>query len=96
MKCRIRIPTIEYGYIEEDFEGTDFEMVQRVQELIGICRGGVGLPDKEWRNALDAYLRGEGMVPETYYKMNGAQQVMISELKKSFTRMGIRGDDITK
>lgn len=90
MKCRIRIPTVEYGFLEEDFDGSDFEMSQRVQELIGICRGGVGLSEKEWREALDKYmsLKGIGaMDSDTYYKMNDAQQRMIQELKKHYKRL---------
>lgn len=96
MKHIIRIPTVEYGYIEAEFEGTPEEAYEKHNELLGICRAGVGLPEKEWRQTLDFYLMGGGCTPEVYYKMNGAQQTMISELKKSFTRMGIRGEDITK
>lgn len=94
MKFDLRIPTSEpYAYIECHFEGTEQEAYEKYSELIGICRGGVGLPEKEWRQALDAYLSGSGCTPEVFYKMNLAQQVMIQELKKSMTRRGIRGQN---
>ena len=87
MKHLLRVPTVEYGFIEEEFEGTADAAYERFNELLGICRGGVGLPGKEWTKVLDKYLAGEGCTPEEYYKMNKEQQLLISEIKKAFRRL---------
>ncbi len=92
MKHLLRVPTVEYGFIEEEFEGTAEEAYEAYTSLIGICRAGIGLPEPEWRKALDKYLAGDGTDSETYYRMNQAQQSMIQELKKAFKRITYNKD----
>lgn len=89
----LRVPQAEpYSYIEmHASDCTEQEAYEKYVELVGISRGGVGLSEKEWNGALDAYLKGDGCTPEVFYRCNSAQQTMIQQLKKSFTRMGIRG-----
>lgn len=94
----LRVPQAEpYAYIEmHASECTEQEAYEKYVELIGISRGGVGLLEKEWKGVLDAYLEGQGCTPEVFYRMNTAQQVMISEIKKSMTRRGVRGTNNKK
>lgn len=89
MKTIFRIPTTDYAYIEvqEDKEMTPQAVIERFRELQRAYSGGFGIEVKEWQKALDGYLQGKPLMPDTYAEMNADQQRQIQEIKKAFARM---------
>lgn len=87
MKFNIQIPTVQFGLIGAEIEGTPGDAVALHNELLEAYRGGAGIPQKEWNLALDAYLNGQGMTSDTYYALSLEQQKIIQELKKCFKRL---------
>lgn len=84
----LRIPTVQYGYIETEFEGTAEEAFAEHDKLIKLHNGGFGIPVSEFNKALDRYLNaGTGDVNQ-YQDMSKEQQSVFQEIKKSFKRLG--------
>lgn len=91
MKTTLRIPTAkQYAYIEVEFEGDAEGAVHEYHRLTSLIKGepaGIGLPDKEWRDCLDAYLNKkpfdfEGAID----RLNASQRFALNEIKKSRVR----------
>ena len=88
MKYTLRIPTVQYGYIETVFEGTAEEAFEEHNRLINLQNGGFGLEVSEFNKALDRYLvEGSGDVNQ-YTSMSKEQQMVFQEIKKSLKRKG--------
>ena len=87
MKATLHIPTVEFGFIEIEVEGTEEEIINKYSELFLQCKGGFGLERKEFNAALDRYLTdGTGEV-EIYMKMDKEQQRVFQEIKKSLKKL---------
>ena len=92
MKAIIRIPTNDqFAFIEfeKDVAGVD-DALDIYNEAIGRFRpnnGGIGLEHKDWIRVLDKYLTSKTLLSEENEKMSKAQQWMIKELDKAFTRL---------
>ncbi len=89
MKANIRVPTIQYGYIEVEVEGDANEIIDQHQELLKAYTNinGDGLPEVEWRDTLDRYLTEQKMSSDVYEKMNNEERTIINEIKKSIKRI---------
>ena len=87
MKYTLRIPTVKYGYIETEFEGSAEEAFAEHDRLIALHNGGFGISQDEFNDCLDEYLsKGTGST-EKYLAMSKEQQTIIQEIKKSFKRI---------
>lgn len=84
----VRVPTDQYAYVEIEVEGTPEEIMDAYREMRRHYSegGGVGLPDKEWREALDLYLWDDKMEGTVFNRMSDIQQAVIQECKKSKKR----------
>lgn len=85
----IRIPTIEYGYIEFPFQGTPEEAIAEHNRIINLYNGGFGLEPKEFNKALDEILKTGKLTngADLYPKMSKEQQNVLQELKKALKRI---------
>jgi hypothetical protein len=91
MKVTLRIPTIEYGFVEIDVEReTDFEphyVAEAYKEYADAFKAQEGVTVREFRDALDHYLKtGEGNT-EFYHKMSRAQQSCFKEIQLANARI---------
>jgi hypothetical protein len=83
----LRIPTVQYGYIETIFEGTAEEAFEEHNRLLNLHNGGFGISTDEFNKALDRYLvDGTGDVNQ-YSQMSKEQQTVFQEIKKSMKRI---------
>lgn len=90
VKAEVLVPTVEYGNIKFQLEGTAEDMMDEARRLIKGWTGGFGLPPKEYNAFLDQYINdGTGNL-ETYNLMSKDQQAVIQELKKAFKRIKSR------
>ncbi len=90
MKTNIRIPTVQFGYLDFQFEGTPEEAITEHNRILALYNGGFGLEPKEWNKALDLYLeKGEGET-EVYMQMSAEQQRVMQEIKKAFARINYK------
>lgn len=90
MKYQVQIPTVQFGFILAEFDGTGERAVEVHKELLeayNANKGDAGLAAKDWNTALDSYINGNPMAPDTYYAMSPQQQKIIQELKKCFKRI---------
>lgn len=88
MNVKIRIPTEQYAFIEIDTEVQSIEEAkEKYDEVKRMCTVGFGLADKEWRNALDRYLKEGTLTSEEYNTMDEKQQGIIQEIKKAYKRI---------
>lgn len=90
MKTQIRIPTVQYGYLEFPFEGTPEEAIAEHNRTLKLYSGGGGLSDKEFNIWLDKYLMSQEGDGEQYMKMNPAQMEVIQTLKRAFKRIAYK------
>jgi hypothetical protein len=89
MKATFRIPTKEYAYIElNEVEVTNTqEAREKYLELERVVNGEVGLPTKEWNDAMDKYLSTNSLSESEYMSMSAEQKHIIQEVKKSCKRL---------
>jgi hypothetical protein len=83
----LRIPTVQFGYIETQFEGTAEEAFEEHNRLINLHNGGFGLSRDEFNDCLDEYLSENTGSTEMYLKMSKEQQTIIQEIKKALKRL---------
>lgn len=96
MKYTIQIPTVQFGLIAAEMDGTAQEAVALHNELIDTYKTPQGtsvLAQHEWNNVLDSYINGNPMDSNTYYAMSPEQQKIIQELKKCFKRLKTKNGD---
>ena len=84
VKAKIRIPKDQYAFIELDVEDTVDNIQILYQTLI---KADVGLPDKEWRDALDKYITTNSLESHEYEAMSVRQKDIIQEIKRSIKRI---------
>jgi hypothetical protein len=85
----LRIPTADpYAYIEVQFDGTPDEAFDEYKRLTALVKGGAGLERKDFIAILDDYLKTGQMTgdPGILSEMSDDQQLVISEIRKSFGR----------
>lgn len=97
MKAHLRIPTEQYAYIEVTVEHKEdsidrvidsyFEVKDAYTRKAKEREDNKSLSSKDWNTALDSYINGNPMAPDTYYAMSPDQQKIIQELKKCFKRL---------
>ncbi len=87
MKYTLRIPTVQYGYIETEFEGTAQEAFAEHDKLVSIQNGGFGIEVSDFNQALDRYMTGKGADANQYAAMSKEQQMVFQEVKKSLKRI---------
>lgn len=91
MKYKLHLPTGDFAFIEQEVEvDSPTEAVDAFKALLKAYKGesgGAGLTPKDWNTALDSYINGNPMAPDTYYSMSPEQQKIIQELKKCFKRL---------
>lgn len=93
MKYLIQIPTVQFGLISTEIEGTRKDAIEEHQLLLseyaerkeGVNQ--VGLPTKEWNREIDSYLIGNPMHPDVYYSMSPDQQKIVQAVKLSLKRI---------
>lgn len=86
-KYTLRIPTVQFGYIETEFEGTAEEAFEEHDRLNKIHNGGFGISQAEFNKALDRYLVDGTGETQIYTEMSKEQQFVFQEIKKSFKRL---------
>lgn len=105
MKTIYHVPTEQFGFIEIEMEeGVDIPQISinaRIEQYRAISEAvkvptviQQGLSSKEWNTALDSYINGNPMAPDTYYAMSPEQQKIIQELKKCFKRLKSKESDV--
>ena len=87
IKARIRIPTDQYAFIEIEVEDTPEKIIETYYNFTRELKPKEGLPDKEWREALDGYLAEGKMTVVEYNGMSERQQWLIQQIKKSVKRV---------
>lgn len=88
MKTIIRIPTVQFGYLEFESDCTPEEAIFEHNRLIKLYNtSNEGLPHLEWNHALDGYLATNQMPSEVYEGLNDTQKGVIQEIKKSVKRI---------
>ncbi len=88
----LRIPTEMYAFIEIKHEGTPEDIVEAYREFTKLVKPVVGLPTKEFNQALDRYLTDGDMEAEVYVSMSDAQKAVIQEIKKSVKRIKAKNE----
>lgn len=95
----IRIPTVQFGYINVQFEGTPEEAIEQHNHLVALYQTTLksqemnsngGLDTKTWNHVLDTYLRENSIQMEHLDGMNERQKLLINELRKSLSRIQSR------
>lgn len=90
-KYILRIPsTIQYAYVETEFEGTAEEAIAEHDRLNKLMLGGFGLETKEWNKVLDRYLRDGSMDADIHEQMNKEQKWLIHEIDKATARLNYK------
>lgn len=92
MKYIIRIPTLQYAYLETEFEGTAEEAINEHEKILFLYNNRKpyeeqGLAPKDWNKLLDRYLTENSIDMEEYSKLSNRQQLLINEIKKSLLRI---------
>lgn len=93
MKFNIQIPTVSFGLIGVEIEGTVESAVQLHNELIEAYKasqGGDGVTPKEFNFVYDNYLSGQTFSPEMqgiYHRMNKEQMGDIQRFKRGLERI---------
>lgn len=87
MKYKIHVPTVEYGFIESEVEGSMEDAVNEHNGLLVAYRGGFGLDTKEFNACLDRYLHDGTGETDVYLRMSKEQQSVIQEIKKAYKRI---------
>lgn len=90
MKAEILVPTVEYGNIKFQVEGTSQEIIDEARSLINSWKGGFGLEAKQFNGWLDRYLTEGTGNAELYSQMSSVQQSIIQEIKKSMKRINYK------
>lgn len=93
MKTKIRIPTVEFGYLEFVFQGTPEEAIEEHNRILKLYNGGFGLEPKEFNQALDRYLTDGTGETDTYLRMSKEQQAVFQEIKKALKRIKYKNGD---
>jgi Fe-S cluster biosynthesis and repair protein YggX len=89
MKNIIRVPTVQYGYIETEFEGTADEAIVEHNRLVlthKLSAEAKGLVIKDWNKTLDRYLTSNVISSDAWEEMDTSQKYIINEIKKSIKR----------
>lgn len=98
MKFNIQIPTIAFGLIGVEIEGTAQDAVLAHNELIEAYRasqGGEGVTPKEFNLVYDTYITRGAFTPEMqeiYHRMNKEQMGDIQRFKRALERIKSRID----
>jgi hypothetical protein len=87
MKTEIRIPTLQYGYLNFEFEGTPEEAIAEHNRINILYNGGFGLSVEEFNAALDKYLTDGSGETEVYMQMSKEQQTVFQCVKRSLKRI---------
>lgn len=86
----IRIPTVQYGYIEVQYDGTPEEAIDEHNRLVLKYSNSLkenGLDNKLWNATLDRYLTENVMDSNVWEEMNNEEKIIINEIKKAFLRI---------
>ena len=86
----LRVPTADmYAYMNIQFRGTADEAFTEHQRLMSMVKGGAGLERKDFIKVLDEYLSTKQLSgdPGIIEQMSPDQQLVISEIRRSFTRI---------
>lgn len=88
----IRIPTVQYGYMEFPFSGTPEEVITEHNRILQLYNGGFGLEPKEWNKWLDKYLTDKTGDADIYAQMSSQQQNVIQEIKRAIKRLEYKNE----
>jgi hypothetical protein len=85
----LRIPTDMYAYLNIQFCGSPEEAFAEYQRLTAMVKGGAGLERKDFIKILDEYIATKQLSgdPGLVEQMSLDQQLVINEIRKSFTRI---------
>lgn len=86
-KATIRIPCEQYAFIELNVEETPEDIIEIYKQFISLYKGGLGIADKEFNEALDRYLAHNTMDANVYASMNKEQQTIVQSIKRAFKRI---------
>lgn len=86
-KYTLHVPTINFGYIQTEFDGTAEDAIEEHNRILNLYNGGFGLSRDLFNNCLDEYLNHGTGNTESYTQMSKEQQMVIQEIKKSFARI---------
>ena len=89
---KIRIPTVQYGYIEFDFKGSADEALQEHSRQVALTEKSLKSPpetldSKTWNRILDIYLSENRITSDDYELLTASQRIIINEIKKSLNRI---------
>lgn len=87
MKGHIRIPTVEYGYVEFEVDDSAENIKAFNDDMLRLFKGGFGLDQKEFNQSLDRYLTDGTGETEQYMRMSKEQMAIFQEIKKSLKRI---------
>lgn len=88
IKADIRIATgKQYEFSSYFLEGSFAEIREQEQEIRAAYEPNNGLPQKEWKETVDACLKSElKLTPESWERMSKYQQDFLQEIKRSRNR----------
>lgn len=90
MKVKIHVPTIEYGFIEAEYDDISAEdAVSHHNDLLNAYKGNFGLSRDDFNRTLDEFLNTGTVVDgvNIYQQMSKEQQSVFQEIKKSLKRI---------
>jgi len=87
MKATIRVPTVQYGFIEYFADAEPEEIAEMSKHLNSLQEEKVGLSAKDFNKFLDRYLTDATGELETFNEMSEEQKGVIQEIKKAYKRL---------
>lgn len=95
IKYQVQIPTVQFGYIMAEFEGTDpLEAVELHEEMVSKYQGGEGLTDKELGLIIQNMCLNKTTPNGTnlWSKATPTQKAEINRLKRALDRIKRKGE----
>ena len=104
VKAEIRLPTVQFGYINFFVEYEDDGMAEKniiaqhnrivktYQNSLVEAETPSGLNSKDWQRVLDTYLVNNSIQSEDLDAMSDKQKGLINEVKKSINRIKARNE----
>lgn len=96
IKYQVQIPTIQFGYIMAEFEGSDpLEAIELHGEMLVKYQGGDGLTDKELGLIIQNMCLGKTTPDGTnlWSKATLTQKAEINRLKRALDRIKRKGEE---
>ena len=87
MKANAIVPTVQFGNMTFELEGSAEEIIDETRRLLTLWQGAEGLEEKKFQKIFDSFLWEEGSIhPDDYAQMSKEQQNIIQYCKRSKNR----------